>query len=261
MASGCRGRVAVGAGIEPAPSWLTARPLSARVPHNELPDGIEPSRRRYKPRVSPRQRSGSRGPCCTGRQPEVMSLRRETMSTLPAEPARGLEPRSAAYEAAVSPSPPRGHALGRRADRLQTHASANRRDDLLAGSTVGESNAPHLLGRQGPNRSDNGAKERPAGFEPAPSDWQSGVPPRTPRARGGLGGTCPRINGFADRCLSGSDHEAKGDGRNRTCVTLIAISRRLATAHHPNVGHVSLEERGGIEPLPFFTSTPVFGTG
>jgi len=31
-----------------------------------------------------RLRGGSRGPCCTGRQREGMSLRRETMSTLPA---------------------------------------------------------------------------------------------------------------------------------------------------------------------------------
>ena len=128
-----------------------------------------------------RLRGGSRGPCCTGRQREVMSLRRETMSTLPAGPARGLEPRSPAYGTGASPATPHRHVPGHRArpglartrrpSGLSTVRESNPRV-LLAGTLEGFPRPPamgcgrqspptptRLLGRLGPDRSDNGAME------------------------------------------------------------------------------------------------------
>ena len=50
-------------------------------------------------------------------------------------------------------------------------------------STVRESNSRHRFGRPGPNRSDNGARERSGRVEPPPPTWRAGVRPRTPRTR------------------------------------------------------------------------------
>lgn len=134
----CRhARVALGAGLEPATSRLTGgRTANCPTPEGSpATDSNGPLSDTGRARRRLRLRGGSRGPCCTGRQREVMSLRRETMSTLPAEPVRGLEPRSPVYGTGASPATLHRHVSGHRA---RPGLARTRRPSGL--STVRESN-------------------------------------------------------------------------------------------------------------------------
>ena len=70
--------------------------------------------------------------------------------------------------------------------------------------------------------------ERPAGIEPAPSDWRSGVQPLTPWAQD-LGGNRTRVPGFADRHLASRPRgRQRGECRSRTCSGLTTTGFGLA---------------------------------
>jgi hypothetical protein len=129
LPSNRRGRVARGAGLEPAVSWLTASCVAASPPTYESPP---PESNRvsavYKTAASPAMLDGHvRGPGARSNLSgplEKSNLRRPDL-------CRVLQPLSYGEERA--PRPP-GNV-----------------------STVRESNSPHRFGRPGPNRSDNGA--------------------------------------------------------------------------------------------------------
>ena len=111
-----------------------------------------------------------------------------------------------------------GHTLG--------HRRANTRRVL---STARESNPALLLGRQGPQplgqRYESRIEmERAPGVEPGPSDWQSGMQPQTPCARGGQGRN--RTDSYRG-CNPAPSHLAtwpcRGDGANRTRATVVGL--------------------------------------
>jgi hypothetical protein len=71
----------------------------------------------------------------------------------------------------------------------------NARPTHAVSSTARESNPALLLGRQGPQPlgqryQRSKISERAPGVEPGPSDWQSGMQPQTPCARGAPRRTC-----------------------------------------------------------------------
>jgi hypothetical protein len=149
-----------------------------------------------------RLRGGSRGPCCTGRQREVMSLRRETMSTLPAEPTRGIEPRSPVYKTGASPSTLRGQSAWRESNpRLQLGRLSPGRSDT--GTECVESDelcsARTIAGRfRNPLRV-SFQLEYPAGIGPAPTAWQAVMQPLTPWVHRGRSENRTRDNSLCRR--------------------------------------------------------------
>ena len=147
--------------------------------------------------------------------------------------------------------------------RRGPHLGAPPRQRTPCLSTARESNPALLLGRQGPQplgqryeRNRNRIeRERAPRVELGPSDWQSGMQPQTPCARGGQGRN--RTDSYRG-CNPAPSHLAtwpcRGDGANRTRATVVG----LGLANRPVTAPARLPSDSVVPPGGFEPPKPAF---
>jgi hypothetical protein len=197
-----------------------------------------------------------------------MSLRRETMSTLPAELPRGLGPRSAAYETAVSPSTLREHVLDVAAPGPLVEIDQSPSETTGVATPIQfehqagiEPASPAWKAGSSATRTLVHSSERPPGVEPGLSGWRPDVQPRTPWAQRSRDRDSHPDEPVLQTSAYLFGHLDEEEAAGIEPAWRPRASLRLATGHHYRSVTLPAEERGGIEPLALVATTPVFETG